>query len=195
MLRAMKPTPPTPAPAKVRPSWGWFVLGGGLLVAAVASGIGLFVWTLSSFLATDGSLPVDGQAHVVEVDHDDDVMLWTDALVHPPTCEARDADTGDSLTQTSPTGSFSFSRSTGDREWEGFSIVAGGADRVEITCTGQLTPAMASERVEVGPAPSIGGFGLGILLTIGVPLLLGGTGIVVLIVTGVLWSTRATTRR
>lgn len=193
MLRDMTPVTPAPAPAKVRPSWWWFVLGGGLLVAAVASGIGLFIWTLTSFLSTDGSVPVDGQAHVVEIDHEDDLMLWADELGTAPSCQVRDAAGGTELALRSPSGTFT--RSGGSGSWRAFAVVDGGAERVEVTCAGDPTASMTSTAVEIGPAPSLGSFGLGLLLTIGVPLLLGGTGIVIVIVTGVLWSTRAATRR
>lgn len=189
----MLPVMTTPAPTKVRPSWWWFVLGGGLLLAAVASGIALFVWTLSSFLSTDGTVPLDGRAHVLEVDHHDDLMLWSDDGAVTPSCVVRDAGTGTELAQRSPTGSFS--KSSGSGSWEGFAIVDGGAGQVEITCAGDPTASTSSTSIEIGPAPSLGSFGLGLAATILVPLLLGGLGIVVLLVTGILWSTRAATRR
>jgi membrane protein implicated in regulation of membrane protease activity len=51
----------------MRPSWAWFVVGGALIVAAALAGIGLFIWALSAFLATDVTIAADGRPHVVEV--------------------------------------------------------------------------------------------------------------------------------
>jgi hypothetical protein len=183
----------TPRAEKVRPSWGWFVLGGGLLVAAVASGIGLFVWTLSGFLDTDGRVPLDGEAHVVEIDHDDDLLLWAEVGTGRPTCEVRDTTTDELLDQRSP--GAQVDRQDGSGSWQGYAVVGGGAARVTVTCAGDPTPSMPATAIEVGPQPSLGGFGLGLAAAILVPLLLGGLGLVVLLVTGLLWSSRSATRR
>jgi hypothetical protein len=184
------PAAPAP-PEKVRPSWWWFVLGGGLLVAAVASGIGLFVWTLSSFLATDVSVPADGAAHTVDVGTDGDRMLWFDERYDEPTCSLADAGTREPVAGLrGPSGEFR--RSTGGESWHGAYVFEPGSGRVEVTCTAVET---APVEVEIGPAPSLGSFGIGLLLTIVVPLVLGGAGLVVLLVTGILWSSRRTTRR
>lgn len=190
MLGPMSAPLPPPVPAKVRPSGWWFALGGGLLVAAVASGIGLFVWTLSSFLGVDASVSADGDPHQVTIDHDGDLMLWVAETVVPPECRVVDTATGTELQQRDPTGEFR-REVPGEGDWIGFAVVPGAVE-VEVTCSRLGTP---SEQVEIGPAPSLGSFGLGLLLTIAVPLVLGGLGLVVLLVTGILWSTRATTRR
>lgn len=185
----MLPAMTAPAPTKVRPSWWWFVLGGGLLVAAVASGIGLFVWTLGGFLATDATVPVDERPHVVEVGTDGDRIIWTDATDGRVSCVVVDRVSGgrvrDEYVDTD------LRRDDGSGERVGRWRFDPGSGDLEVTCVS--TPGAAD--VEIGPAPSLESFGLGILLTIGVPLLLGGLGVVVLLVTGILWSTRATTRR
>ncbi|SDC65593.1 hypothetical protein SAMN05421872_103214 [Nocardioides lianchengensis] len=190
-MPAMTASPPPPITPKVRPSWWWFVLGGGLLVAAVISGIGLFVWTLSGFMSTDVTLDADGTSHAVEVGTDGDRMLWFDERYDDPTCRIVDTATGDPVAGLrSPTGDFR--RSTGGEEWVGAALFEPGSGRLDVTCTGSGTVPV---QVEIGPAPSLGSFGLGLVLTIAVPLVLGGLGLVVLLVTGILWSTRATTRR
>ena len=178
-----------PVPEKVRPSWWWFVLGGGLLVAAAASGVGLFVWTLSGFLSTEATVAADGGAQVVEVGTDGERMLWVDERYAEPDCSLVDTATGEPVSDLRET-TGDFRRSSGAAEWYGAYVFEPGSGRIEVTCVG------ADEvEVQIGPAPSLGGFGLGVLLTIAVPLVLGGLGLVVLLVTGILWSTRATTRR
>lgn len=184
------PTPPR-TPAKVRPSAWWFALGGGLLAAAVASGIALFAWTLSGFLSTDASVPADGAPHRVAVEHDDDLMLWADETTVAPACTVIDLATGTTVAQREPAGEFR-RQVGGDGDWLGVAVVDGGVEDLEVTCEQLSTPPSA---VEIGPVPSLGSFGLGLAATIVVPLVLGGLGLVVLLVTGILWSTRATTRR
>ena len=49
--------------------------------------------------------------------------------------------------------------------------------------------------VDVGPSPSVAGLVGGILAAVLAPLLLGGAGFVVVLVTGVLWSTRPPRQR
>jgi hypothetical protein len=184
------PTPPR-TPTRVRPSAWWFALGGGLLVAAVVSGFALFAWTLSGFLSTDSSVPVDGAPHPVAVEHDDDLMLWADETVVTPTCTVVDVATGTTLPQRRPTGEFRRSVD-GEGDWLGVAVVDGGVNELQVTCEQPSTPVAT---VEIGPVPHLGSFGLGLAATIVVPLLLGGLGLLVLLVTGILWSTRATTRR
>lgn len=184
MLAAMS----APGPEKVRPSWGWFVLGGGLLVAAVVSAIVLFVWTLSSFLATDVTVPADGAPHEVGVPADGDRMLWYDEDATATSCEVVDRATGRPILLETVSGSLT--RDDGDGGRVGSWRFDPGSGDLTVTCTSPV-----GTEVEIGPAPSLGSFGLGLLLTIAVPLVLGGLGLVVLLVTGILWSTRATTRR
>jgi hypothetical protein len=179
----------TPASTKARPSWGWFVLGGALLVAAVASGIGLFVWTLAGFVATDATVPADGAPHEVAVPTDGDRMLWYDEGAPGTDCTVVDRRTGEPVRLDTVAGRFTRDDGGGGRV--GARRLDPGSGELTITCAA----AGGDTDVEIGPAPSLGGFGLGLLLTIAVPLVLGGLGLVVLLVTGILWSTRATTRR
>lgn len=179
-----------PLPSKIRPSWWWFVLGGGLLVAALVSAVALFVWTLSGFLGTDVSVPADGRPHQVQVPTDGERMAWSGEsrfdLGDPP-CAIVDTATGTEVALRSPGGDFRRQDGGGDRV--GVARFDPGSGSLTITC------AAASGALEIGPAPSLGSFGLGLAATIVVPLVLGGLGLVVLLVTGILWSSRATTRR
>lgn len=169
--------PPLP-PQKKRPGWGWFVLGGGLIVAAAVVGVALFVWLLASFFEADARVSADDRPYVVSVGTDGDRMLW---LASGQSCEVVDTQTYRPIPQEPMDGTLERSDSDGTRY--GDSRFDPGSGRLEVTCTGGGT-------VLVGPAPEVGSFVAGILLTILLPLGLGLLGLVILIVTGVLWAVR-----
>ncbi|WP_243057269.1 hypothetical protein [Nocardioides sp. SR21] len=171
---------PPPPPPKKRPGWGWFVLGGGLIVAAAVVGVVLFIWVLASFFETDARVPADDRPYAVTVGTDGDRMLWLELGMNQ-SCEVVDTQTSEPLAQEPASGTLE--RSDRDGSWVGDTRFAPGSGRLEITCTGGGT-------VLVGPAPEIGSFIAGILLTILLPLGLGLVGLVILIVTGVLWAVR-----
>ncbi|MEV7428650.1 hypothetical protein AB0N29_03460 [Nocardioides sp. NPDC092400] len=181
------PTPPpyaagpgAPDPRRPRPSGWWFAMGGALLVAAVASGIGLLVWTLSGFLDTDATVSGDGRPHLVTVDDDRDRVLWlrTD---DPTACRVVDATTGQEV-RLGPVGG-TFEKSDGSGEWTADSRFRPGSGELEVTCAAGGAP------VQVGHAPDVRGFVGGIVATVAVPLVLGLAGLVVLLVTAVRWGT------
>jgi hypothetical protein len=177
--------PPTPpyggvAPARRRrPSAWWFVVGGGLVLTAVVAGVGLFVWTLAGFLDSDATLDADGGTHAVRVDGDERRMLWTDDDF-TQSCQLLDS-RSDEVVDTDPVRG-SFTRSEGGAHWTGQSTFDPGSGELEVTCSG-------GGSVIIGPAPAKDSFVLGLLATIFVPLLLGGSGLVILIVTGILFAT------
>lgn len=177
------PFPPPPARQR-RPSGWWFVAGGALVVSAIVAFAALFAWTLMGFLETDATLEADGQPHLVSVPTDQDRMLWADQTVSRPECQIVDTRT-DELLELRPV-SGTFTRSNGSSgDWTGVSRFDPGSGRLEVTCQGVHAGAV----VEIGPTPALGSFVVGLLATILVPLALGGSGVVVLIVTGVLFAT------
>ena len=184
-----------PLPTKYRPSWAWFLVGGGLLVLAVAAGIGLFVWTLSAFFTTDATVEADGQPHQVSVATDGDRMLWRTSEVFDPECTVVDLATSDPVDLRPVTSQFT--KDFGDGEWTAAYRFDPGSGRLEVTCGGVTGSESGSdwemswgEEVQIGPAPSVGGLVGGLIATIAVPGLLGLLGLATLIVTGVLRSTR-----
>jgi len=171
-------------PPKYRPSAWWFGLGIGLVLAAVAIAVGMFIWILAAFLDFDATVDADGQPHNLSVGTDRNRMLWMDSTAQ--TCRVIDLDTGEPIPLRPVSGNFSRSDSNGD--FEGLLQFDPGSGHIEITCveTDQSSPGT----VLIGPVPRIGSFVVGILVAIFVPALLGLAGLVVIIVNGVLWSTR-----
>lgn len=166
-----------PPPRRPRPSGWWFVVGGGLILAGIAIGIGLFVWTLKGFLETDATVPADGAAHAVLLEPGEEKMLWVHEY-DAARCSLVDRATGEEVTYSPVTGSFTRS-SGGSGEWVGDRLFDSGSGQLEVTCDRSGGPA------QIGPAPEIGTFVGGIFATILAPVLLGAVGLIVLIVTGV----------
>jgi hypothetical protein len=174
--------PPPPPPRRPRPSGWWFVLGGGLILAGVAIGVGLFVWTLRGFLHTDATVPADGRQHAVSVGTNGDRVLWVHPF-DPARCVIADAATGEEVAYSPMTGTFT--RSHGSGEWVAESRFDPGSGDLRVICARSGGP------VEIGPAPRIGSFVAGLLGTILFPLVLGAIGLVVLIVTAVKFASGA----
>lgn len=171
---------PPPRPRRRRPSKWWFAVGTVLLVGAVAVGIGMFVWTLSNFLTTDATVSGDDQPHQVSLPDDRERMLWgRDGLT--PDCVIVDNRTSQPVTFSPVMGSFTRQDSSGD--WVGISRFDPGSVDLTVTCTEAGGP------VQIGRAIQVGSFVGGIFATILVPLLLGGLGVLVLIITTVLFAT------
>ena len=179
------PVSQPPGPGRPRPSGWWFVLGGGLLVAAVAVGIGLFVWTISGFLSTDATIPADGRPHTVTVSTDRDRMLWVHEY-DAADCLIIDTASGREIALRSLGGSFT--RSGGSGDWVGDGRFDPGSGRLEVACSESAGPA------QIGPLPQLGSVVGGIFATILVPLALGGLGLVILVVAAVLFGTGAPRR-
>ena len=176
--------PPTawPAPApKPRPSGWWFVAGGALLVAAVASLAVLLLWTVDSFGRVAATVEADGEPHPVTVPAGEEQMLW-DRADDPHRCLLVDREDGGVVVLESVTASYR--RSGGSGEWAGDSRFDPGSGRLEVTC------AAAGGPVQIGTAPDVPRFVGGLVATVLLPLALGLAGFLVLLVTGILWLVR-----
>lgn len=172
--------PPGALPRKYRPSAWWFALGVGLIVAAVLAAVALFVWTLSSFLDTQARILADGQAQLVSVEQDSELMLWGDQA-GGQSCSIVDSATGEQVERRSTGGRFERSDSNGD--FQGLWRFETGSGELEVTCQG-------GGPVLLGATPAFGSFMLGLLLIFVVPGALGLAGVASLITTGILWSLR-----
>lgn len=171
-------------PVKYRPSWWWFVVGGGLIVLGVVVAVGLFIWALSGFLRSDATVAADGQAHTVTVGTGGERMLWLDD--DHQTCTITDVRSGETIPLERVSGSFERSDSHGDLE--GLYKFSPGSGKLSVTCEQAGVGRVGT--VLIGPMPEIGSFVVGILLAIFVPGLLGLAGLIILVVTGILFATR-----
>ena len=170
-----------PIPLTYRPSAWWFVLGGGLILLSIGAAIGLFIWTLAAFFETDATVPADGAPHQVTVSTDGDRMLWRDSRVFDPGCTLVDSATGGEIDLRPVTSQLT--KDLGDGEWTAAYRFDPGSGRLDVTCS-------SGGEIQIGPAPSLGGFVGGIIATIALPTLLGLFGLATLIVTGIMWAGR-----
>lgn len=184
--------PPLP-PTKPRPSAIWFAVGGFLLVLSVVVAIGLFIWTLSGFFETDARVAADGRPHEITVGTDGDRMLWKSDDVFDSGCRVVDLATEQQIPLRAAGGSFT--RSTGSGDWVGSYRFDPGSGHLIVTCKAGPFDGDQLSEVEIGPAPQIGNFVGGLVATIAIPTLIGLTGLAVLLVTGILWTTRPSRRR
>ena len=180
-MTAWPAPPPTQHPplGRPRPSGWWFVVGGGLMLVGLAIGVTAFVLLFRGIMTTDASLPVDGARHQVSVPTDGDRMIWADTTAPRPECTVADRASGEEIDLEATDGDFERNDQTAIHSF------APGSGDLDITCEGARGSA-----VDIGPAPDITIFVGGILVAVLVPLLLGGAGFVIVVVTGVLFSTR-----
>lgn len=181
MLAPMSTTPPPFPPPRPRPSGWWFVVGVALLLAAGA----VFGWFLfraiDGFAEIEAHVPADGAVHEVDVGAEEDKFLWVQEHAAAD-CQVRDRGRGSEIEILPVSGTYS--RADLSEAWVADGHFDSGSGRLSVTCSTSGGPA------EIGPAVDIGGFLTSLLLAIGVPLLLGGGGVVVLVVTGLLWAIR-----
>jgi hypothetical protein len=180
------PAPPVypayqkPVPRRRRPSGWWFVVGSLLMLAGLGIGILLIVQTVLTFTETDATIQADGQAHTLSVYPDRDRMVWI-RPDEPQRCAIVDSGTGGPVDLEDVDADYT--KDVGSGEWEAVSRFDPGSGDLEITC------AATGGEIQIGPAPEFGELVGGLAAGIIIPLLLGGTGFVMLIVVGVLFAT------
>lgn len=177
---APTPYPPgyltPPRPRRRRPSVVWFVVGGVLLVLApVVFGLSLYL-TLRPLAHEDAVLPADGSTAQVSVPAGEERALYRE-VGSPARCEITDG-SGQVLEQRLVTGDFTYN------EWRAVSRFDSGDGDLSVTCDG-----FPGSRVRIGELPSTGGFVGGLLAGILLPLALGLAGVLVLLVTTILFVT------
>ena len=171
----MSETRPAFPGSKARPSGWWFVVGVVLLLAGAAS-FGWFLYrSVDGFAEIEARVPADGAAHQVNIAPDREMFLW---VQDDGGTECQVLDRGGTEAVTIHAVSGSYTRAS----WVAAGRFGSGTGRLTVTCTGG--PA------EIGPEVDVGAFVINLLLAIGLPLLLGGAGLAVIVVTGVLWAVR-----
>lgn len=181
-------THPGAPSGKPRPSGWWFALGGTLMVAALVGFVVMFVLVLRSLLSVEATVAVDGEPHQVSVESDGDRIVYVDSEAPRPSCEVVDTRTGEEISLGGVNGEIS--RSTGGTDWEGAWTFDPGSGELEITCTSE-----AGGSIEIAEAPRVGMVVGGIFLLIAIPLVVGFTGFIIVVITGILFVVRPPRRR
>lgn len=160
-------------------------MGGGLILVAVVTFIALLVLVLSRSTSTDdvATLSPTGGPTSLKVEAGEKRMLFNVEGQRTPECTMTDAD--DEPVELDPVGS-NTTVGTGGRQWTGVATFTARTDRVELTCENVLP----GQQVRIGP-PLGAGFVGGMLAAVLLPLLLGGAGVGILVVTTILWISRA----
>ena len=178
-----QPPPPSyAAPSRPRPRRAWFAVGGARLVlAAVVFVVGL-VTTVGRGTDTDvvALLRGPGQPVGAGVPVGEERMLFVPRGEPLPQCRVTDAEGREVPVRPTTVGT---TVTTMGRTWTGVSTFTSPTAEIQVACS---TPVA---QLRIG-SPLGAGFAVGLLVTILVPLLLGGAGLAVLVVTTVLWSTR-----
>ncbi len=168
---------PPPGPTGTRPSRWWFVVGAGLLLAAVLLAVLTVIRAVGAFVEVDATVQ-PGESATVALDGAQR-LVWVDPA-RPAACSIVDPGTGREVATSTP--GATYTKSFNGQDWEGVAVFTPTSPSVEITCR-------AGGPLQVGPAPDVGGL-RGLLVGVGVPLVLGLAGLLVLVVTGILYATR-----
>jgi hypothetical protein len=172
------PPPYAAPPKKPRPRALWFVVGGVLLVLAPLVFVGALFSVLRPLTQEDAVFRADETPITVELPANEERAVFNDPS-EPADCTAVDG-SGQEIEFRSVTGEFTYN------EWTAVGRFDTGDGEVTFECGG-TSPA---SEIRIAQLPSTGTFIAGLLVGLIVPLVLGLVGIVILIVTGVLWATR-----
>jgi hypothetical protein len=177
------PSPYGAAPTgpKPRPSAAWFGVGGVLVLVAIiffAVAVSRFVHTVAH---TDARFPASGSHQVILAPHQQKaVFVQTDhGRFH---CNAVDG-TGAAVQVSKPRGSETYG------SWRWVATIETGDGNLTFTCSASRLASPAD--VRIAPIPSGGMVLQFLLIGIVLPLALGGGGLVILLVTTILWISRA----
>ena len=164
-------------PVKYRPRARWFVIGAGLVLAAIVLFVGALFAILAPLFHEDAVFPAS-EPHTINVPAHTERALYSDGA-SGLTCSAVDG-TGAALRLRLVTGDFTFN------EWTAVFRFDTGDGEVTLDCA----PTGDSSRVRVGELPSTGTFVVGLVVGILGPLALGLVGGLILVITFVRYLTR-----
>ncbi len=165
-----QPPPYGAAPVKYRPRARWFVIGAGLVLAAIALFVGALVAILGPLFHEDAVFPAS-EPHTINVPAHSQRALYSDGD-SGLTCSAVDG-TGTALPLRLVTGDFTVN------QWTAVFRFDTGDGEVTLDCS--LTG--DSSQVRVGELPSTGTFVIGLVVGILGPLVLGLAGVLILVIT------------
>ena len=154
------------------------MVGVVLLLAAVAAFVWFLVRAIDGFGDVEASIPANGAAHQVTVAPEEEKFLWVREY-DVADCQIRDQGRGVAVEVRPVSATYKRGGS-----WVADARFDGGSGRLEVACATSGGPA------EIGPAVDVPSFVTSLLLAILLPLALGLAGVVVLIVTGILWAVR-----
>ena len=170
---------PPPPPRRKRPRKVWFFVGGGLMVLSFVVFLGAVVLTLGPLTQEDASFAVSETPVEVDLPAGTERALFADTGFSVD-CTATDG-SGANVEFRPVKGEFTFN------QWTALSRFNTGDGNVTFDCV-ETSP---GSQVRIGDLPSAGGFVAALVGGILVPLVLGLTGLVMLIVTAIRWATGA----
>jgi len=132
---------------RTRPSL-WWLLGPAAVFLVTLVICGFMFLHLLELGSTDAALPVDGATHSVQVESEDDRMIWVDVDAPTPDCEVRDAANGERVELHRVNLKTVRDGETGDQSgrWQ-FDPASG---ELEVSCSGGTVGGSAT----IGPAVS-----------------------------------------
>ena len=170
---------PPPAPRqKYRPRARWFVVGVALLVLAGVVFVGGLFLVLRPLTQEDAVITAGAGPTTLDVPAGEERAIFNRDGERVD-CSVTDSE-GTSLELRPVSGDFTYN------EWTAEDRFDTGSGDVVVECASSIEDAEA----RVGQVPSTGGFVVGLLVAILGPLVLGLAGLVVLVVTGILYAVR-----
>lgn len=169
-----------PPPRRRRPRKIWFVIGGALIVLAPIVFVGALFTVLRPLTQEDAVFAASDTPVQVDLPAGEERALFSSSGSGAD-CTATDG-AGEQLGLRPVTGDFTYN------EWTAMARFDTGDGDVTFECSDSRG---VGERVRVAQLPSTGGFVAGIVVGVVAPLLLGGIGLLMLIVTAVLYATGA----
>lgn len=173
---------------KPPPSWLWFLGPLVLLVLAGAIFSVMLLRTVDEVTQVDARVPVDGAPHRVTVPADGERMLFADASAGAAPCRVTDS-RGREIAQRDVLGDLSMTRD--GQDWSGLTRFDPGDGTIVVTCP--RAPGAPATEVLVTPAHDVSSVVIRVVVTIVVPMILGGIALLWALIIGILMLTRRST--